>query len=149
MTATESLRDLWGLWGVEKTEGGQVSMISSQCDKLRETADRLDGIADISTPWIHRHLTPMLRDAADLILELRDDLQRVNAENAKLIVKLNAEHIVRQNVEIENARLRELVKYAYECAIHSDHATCDDCERINGCCILVDRMRELGIEAKV
>ena len=55
-----------------------MSMISGQCDKLRETADRLDGIADISTPWIHRHLTPMLRDAADLILELRDNLQCAN-----------------------------------------------------------------------
>jgi hypothetical protein len=48
----------------------------------------------------------------------------------------------------DNEKLRELVKYAYECAIHSDHATCDDCERINGCCILADRMRELGVEVE-
>ena len=83
---------------------------------------------------------------AEEVTHLHGQLDKLKAENAKLIVKLNAEHIVRQNVEIENASLRELVKYAYECAVHSDHATCDDCERINGCCILVGRMRELGVE---
>ena len=31
------------------------------------------------------------------------------AENAKLVVKLNAEHIVRQNAERDNDRLRELM----------------------------------------
>ena len=36
-----------------------------------------------------------------------DDLA---AENAKLVMKLNAEHIVRQNVERESAKLRELVR---------------------------------------
>ena len=46
----------------------------------------------------------------------------------------------------ENAKLRELVRYAYECAIHSDHATCDDCRRMNSSCILADRMRELGVD---
>jgi len=48
-------------------------------------------------------------------------------------------------LEAENAKLRELVRYAYECAIHSDHATCDDCRRMNSSCILADRMRELGV----
>ena len=32
----------------------------------------------------------------------------LKAENAKLVMKLNAEHLVRQNVERENAKLREL-----------------------------------------
>ena len=32
------------------------------------------------------------------------------SENAKLVMKLNAEHLVRQNVERENAKLRELVR---------------------------------------
>ena len=32
MTATKSLRDLWGLWGVEKTEGGQVSATKEQLE---------------------------------------------------------------------------------------------------------------------
>ena len=113
-------------------------MISAQIDELRDYASRAD--------WTSPLLASALRNAASTIWELRDKLQRANTENAKLIVKLNAEHIVRQNVEVENDRLRELVKYAHECAIHSDHATCDDCERINGCCILVDRMCELGVE---
>jgi len=51
-----------------------------------------------------------------------------------------------KELQAENAKLRELVRYAYECAIHSDHATCDDCRRMNSSCILADRMRELGIE---
>jgi len=51
-----------------------------------------------------------------------------------------------ERLESENAKLRELVRYAYECAIHSDHATCDDCRRMNSSCILADRMRELGVE---
>lgn len=46
----------------------------------------------------------------------------------------------------EYDELHELVRYAYECAIHSDHATCDDCRRMNSRCILADRMQELGIE---
>jgi hypothetical protein len=49
-------------------------------------------------------------------------------------------------METENTKLRELVLYAYECAIHSDHATCDDCRRMNGYCILERRMRELGVD---
>lgn len=48
----------------------------------------------------------------------------------------------------ENAKLRGLVRYAYECAIHSSHATCDDCRRMNGYCILEHRMRELGLEVE-
>ena len=53
-----------------------------------------------------------------------------------------------QEALAENARLRELVLYAYECAIHSDHATCDDCRRMNSSCILADRMRELRVEVE-
>lgn len=33
--------------------------------------------------------------------------EQLKAENEKLIVKLNAEHIARQNAEVENAKLRE------------------------------------------
>ena len=91
---------LRNLRGVEKTEGGQVSMISGQCDKLRVFAQTYRMLGNYE-------MEQTLREAADTILELRDDLQRVNAENEKFIVKLNAEHIVRQNVEIENARLRK------------------------------------------
>lgn len=47
----------------------------------------------------------------------------------------------------ENAKLRELVRYAYECAVHSSHETCDECKEWNGGCILADRMCELGVDA--
>jgi hypothetical protein len=77
-----------------------MSMISGQCDELRDLALWLDD-------EFYDAEASKVRQAADLILELRDGLQQANAENAKLIVKLNAEHIVRQNVEIENDRLRK------------------------------------------
>ena len=51
-----------------------------------------------------------------------------------------------RELQTENAKLRELAQYAYECAIHSDHATCDDCRRMNGHCLVADRMRELKVE---
>ena len=86
------------------------SMISGQCDKLRETADRLDSIADVRTPWVHCKLTPMLRDAADLILELRDDLQQANDENARLRSCLSDDAENVQLIMGENTRLRELCK---------------------------------------
>ena len=58
-----------------------MSELSHQADELRETADRLDRIADVSTPWIHVKLTPMLREAADTIISLRNRLQ--DAEDAR------------------------------------------------------------------
>lgn len=55
-----------------------MSMLSHQADELRETAERLDRIADVSTPWIHAKLTPMLREAADTIISLRDRMQKAS-----------------------------------------------------------------------
>ena len=57
-----------------------MSMISAQIDELRERAKVLrqgrwsDGADDAR----------LMEDAADTIWQLRDDLQRTNAENAKL-----------------------------------------------------------------
>lgn len=115
MTATESLRDLWGLWGVEKTEGGQVSMISAQCDKLRESAQTCRMLG-------RYEMEQTLLDSADLILELRDGLQRANAENERLRERMHeletegSDHFYRtayagdasRTLEAENTRLREL-----------------------------------------
>ena len=53
-----------------------MSMLSAQIDKLRALADRMDGIVP-NTP-------DELRDAADTIWQLRNDLQRANVENARL-----------------------------------------------------------------
>ena len=108
-----------------------MSMISSRCDELRETADELDERAKLYAPTGRNVLSPMLRSAADTIWELRcklagvvdqsDEIERLKDENAKLIVKLNAEHIARQNVEVENAKLRELIADVHE-ALRADKA---------------------------
>ena len=52
-------------------------MISSLIDKLNKSADEWNGSNMFE-------LARMCREAADTIWELRDDLQRANAENAKL-----------------------------------------------------------------
>ena len=61
----------------------------------------------------------------------------LRAENDQLVMRLNAEHIVRQNVERENAKLRELIadlwKYIYI-------GTARDGQRLH------DRTRELGVK---
>ena len=67
----------------------------------------------------------------------------LQAENDKLVMKLNAEHIVRQNVERENAKLRELVRDMWhegmcECGSRGKCASCEY--------DYPTRMRELGIE---
>ena len=56
-----------------------MSIISAQIDELRELAG--DGSMEWGTGPIR---ASVLRDAADTIWELRDDLQRANIENDKL-----------------------------------------------------------------
>lgn len=69
-----------------------------------------------------------------------DKMACLEAENAKFIVKLNAEHIVRQNVEVENSKLRELLS-SYWKAVHSPVTT-------NVPRDYLKEMRELGIEVE-
>ena len=68
--------------------------------------------------------------------------EKLKAENAKLVMRLNAEHLVRQNVERENAKLREL------CADMAAEirGLGVDFARV-GWCDYADRMRELGVDA--
>ena len=73
---------------------------------------------------------PPVHEIADLL-----------AENAKLVVKLNTEHIVRQNVEIDNAKLREFLQNL------ADHIKSDDGFGID-CGWVLSRLRELGIEVE-
>lgn len=93
-----------------------MSMISSLIDKLNKSADEWNGSNMFE-------LARMCREAADTIWELRDDLQRANAENAKL---------------------RELVRDMWhegmcECGSRGKCASCE-----YG---YPDRMREFGVEA--
>lgn len=75
---------------------------------------------------------------------LHELLQEARAENAKLVMKLNAEHIVRQNIAADNVRLRELVRdmwlHSY-CSIAKSRE--DDDRHVED---VIDRMRELGVE---
>lgn len=85
------------------------------------------------------------------IAEQHDEIAALGAENAKLVMKLNAEHIVRQNVERENAKLRELVADMYKAFMHGNcYRWCEFKEPFNyitdGKCQWYDRMRELGVE---
>ena len=79
--------------------------------------------------------------------------ERLAEENAKLLMRLNAEYRVRQNLAAENAKLRELVRTFYHCTTSGE---CDECP-INGggpvhlmpdtiCDTIHDRMRELVVE---
>lgn len=61
-------------------------MLSMQIDRLRSCADLYDGTTkpEIAKKLQRPYLAQELREAADTIWQLRDDLQRANAENAKL-----------------------------------------------------------------
>lgn len=102
-----------------------MSMLSSQIDALRRAAQNYRDFGKYEAEQ-------MLLDAADTIWELRDDLQRANAENAKL---------------------RELVRALLTCTTDGE---CDEC-RMNGatpwhvgetqlCDGVWEHLRELGIE---
>lgn len=100
-----------------------MSMISAQIDELREL------VGDGSMEWVAGPVrASVLREAADTIWQLRDDLQQANAENAEL---------------------RELVRDMWQsCPVYTDD--CYGCEyHVGGECELYDRMRELGIEVDV
>lgn len=63
-----------------------MSMISAQIDELRKLATRYDELQvnTVKAVTMPSDMGSILREAADTIWQLRDDLQRANAENAKL-----------------------------------------------------------------
>jgi len=87
--------------------GGRMSMISAQIDELRKAAEYYDG----------SEVASIMRKAADTIWQLRDDLQRTNAEYAKLrdeFDKMDKWHSAELIAEMdENAKLRKLAKRMY------------------------------------
>ena len=120
-----------------------MSMISAQIDELRRMAD---GQAT------YRDARAAMLQAADTIWELRDDLQRANAENAKLREELESVGTAaylygRSDLKAENAKLRELVSNC-----HGWLAV--NCEKgyvipRNGLDAIEQSMRELGMEVDV
>lgn len=118
-----------------------MSMISAQIDELRRYADMEDGTFPL--------LASALRDAADTIWELRDDLQRANAavQDAEHDESMAWDRV--RKAEAENAKLRELVKrmfdrISYECRCCS--VFCSDWDEDNECCVFTTLMRELKVE---
>jgi hypothetical protein len=119
-------------------------MISSQCDELRETADKLDERAKAYVPTGRNVFSPMLRSAADTILELRDDLQRANeaVQDAEHDESMAWDRV--RKAEDENVKLRELVRDMWRDGMCKcdERNTCAQCDYH-----FPDRMRELGVEA--
>ena len=115
-----------------------MSMLSSKCDKLRKAAQNARDFGSYE-------LEQLLLDAADTIIELRDDLQDANAENAKLRDDLFlAQHIIGQiaheGFELidDNKKLREQCARLYEFAM-SEYP---DGTELN----FAHELRKLGVE---
>ena len=141
-----------------------MSMLSAQVDRLRELATGCDElqVGVVKAVTMPSDMGSILRDAADTIWQLRDDLQRTNAENAKL---RNDAELLREMLQAkrqethalmsENAKLRELISIMAYCI--QGWRECDGC-RVNGgagiiteragCYVLLDRLRELGMEVE-
>jgi len=112
-----------------------MSMLSAQCDELREMAGQLQehgtfvgfGGTTNTDPLMHGAAIVM-REAADTIWELRDMVHKERAEADKL---------------------RELVLHMYTCMGNVDadgNHECFSCEYEGAECDYADRMRDLGIE---
>ena len=141
-----------------------MSMLSAQCDKLRETAELVEGHGKVGfgdliiTDPLMVDAAKEMRDAADTIWSLRCGCVELQGQmdDAKHDLSVFSERIVA--LADENAKLRELVRdYAKaanylcerydECSWNSC-ATCalDDCLRK---CVLIrlgDKAKKLGIE---
>ena len=106
-----------------------VTALQAENAKLREERDEWKRVAEPKQDIIDH-----MRDANHENAKLRE-------ENECFIVKLNAEHIARQNVESENAKLRELVRDMWrEGAFEAGACYEKAAERLE------ERTRELGIE---
>jgi hypothetical protein len=131
-----------------------MSMISGLIDELNKSADEWNGSNMFE-------LARMCREAADTIWQLRDDLQRANAENALLRSELDSVGTAaylygRSDLKAENTKLRELAKELLEgymdpqcedCPMKHKPA-CVDCPICAREAAVIDRMREMGVEVE-
>lgn len=119
-------------------------MLSAQVDELRKAAEYYDD----------SEVASIMRYAADTIWQLRDDLQRTNAENATLRTQLADVTESMGRVEERCAKLRELLARVERarrdlCDAYPDAEllNCEECPAWSECKgDLADRMRELGVE---
>ena len=137
-----------------------MSMLSAQCDKLRETAELVEGHGKVGfgdliiTDPLMVDAAKELRDAADTIWRLRNDCVELRE---LLNITDESRHFAdtrARELFAKNEKLRELVSHMYWCICAG---SCDECERCNeedwdGCEIINvygsfrDRMAKLGIE---
>ena len=109
-----------------------MSMLSSQVDKLRELAEHLDE----RERGMDEYVTA-LRDAADTIWQLRDDLQRTNNENARMREQVADACMQLGGAWARCAELRELLQRTWD-AFHD--ATAREFVSVK------NELRELGVE---
>lgn len=93
----------------------------------------------------------MSRPSDDMTLEeLREEYDWIYEFQSRMAERISGDPDVHNHVdyvnqlEVENAKLRELMLAAWKC-IHSG-LSCSDCRTIAGGCTLKTAMRELGIE---
>ena len=106
-------------------------MISSLIDELRKSADG---------QVTYRDAREVMLEAADIIWQLRDDLQRANeaVRDAEHDESMAWDRV--RKAEAENDRLRKLVRDLYEMA-YPEYPSAFDAA-------FADRMRELGVMCK-
>lgn len=115
--------------------------LKAENDKLREERDMYSDLVE-------------MMDHPDINAQLKTENAKLREENEHLIIKLNAEHIARQNVEAENEKLRELACHMLTCIRYMESPAFDE----NGCsfckydgkrvCNFEERMKALDIEAE-
>ena len=124
-----------------------MSMLSAQCDKLRQMAESVG----LAMP----QAATLMMEAADTILELRDDLQQANdaVRDAEHDESMAWDRV--RKAEAEADKLLELVRDMWEgyndprceeCHL-KDTPTCADCPICAREAAVIDRMRELGVDA--
>ena len=93
-----------------------MSMISGQIDRLRTAAQTYRRLGNHSAE-------SMLLDAADTIWKLRDDLQRTNADNAKLreLVEDMMRYYFMPSAIDSKQRETELLERAHELGVEKDN----------------------------
>lgn len=107
-----------------------MSMISSLIDELNKSADEWNSSNMFE-------LARMCREAADTIWQLRDDLQRANAENAKLREMIG---------DVGNTLFSLDIDYCGSCTADNVNHPCPVYTVKGGECLYKTAMRELGIE---
>ena len=139
-----------------------MSMLQAQVDELRAMAESVG----LATP----RAATLMMDAADTIWQLRDDLQRTNADNAKLRERIHelemegSDHFyctayaedANRTLEAENEKLRELLQMALTShdKMCTNRGTCSGClffkaKPFAPACPMVSvtrDARELGVE---